>query len=262
MPELPDVEVFIRHINSTAVGHRVTDVTLRRERDIVSGVSPARLRHILRGAPLESTRRHGKFAFVELRDRGWLALHVGLTGFVRYFKSEEDEPEHTRLLLRLDNGYHLAYVCQRLLGRIDQTSDVGAFVDDEGLGPDALSIRLDPFQELVSGSRGMIKTTLMNQRIIAGIGNIYSDEILFHARVHPRTGASELGERRTARLHRSMLTVLRTAIRHNADPDGLPGSYLLPRREEGAACPDCGGKVAKIRIGGRSAYYCTECQRK
>lgn len=244
------------------MNRRVDGVTLRRERDIVLGVSATHLRKTLRGAKLASTRRHGKYSFVELDGRGWLIMHFGMTGNVSYYKNEEDEPEHTRLLLSLDNGYHLAYVSQRLLGRLSLTDDVEDFVEDEGLGPDALSLELDPFRGILSSRRGMIKPTLMNQNVIAGIGNIYSDEILFQAGVHPRAKCSKLSEKRAAGLHRSMLTVLRTAIRHKADPAELPRGYLLPRREEGAECPACGGRVRKARIGGRTAYYCPKCQKR
>jgi formamidopyrimidine-DNA glycosylase len=262
MPELPDVEVFRRYVGSTALGRTVTDLTLRRESDIVRGVSPTRLRKTLCGAKLTSTRRHGKYSFIELEGRGWLVMHFGMTGRVSYHKDEAREPEHTRLRLALDNGYHLSYVSQRLLGRLSLSDDVEGFVEKEGLGPDALALKLGPFRTIMSSRRGMIKPTLMNQSVIAGIGNIYSDEILFQAGVHPRAECSKLGDERTAALYRSMRTVLRTAIRHKADPRELPRSYLLPRRAEGAECPECGGRVRKIKIGGRAAYYCPKCQGK
>jgi formamidopyrimidine-DNA glycosylase len=262
LPELPDVEVFRRYVASTALHQKVVRVTLRRERDLVRGVSASRLRKGLRGTRLISTRRHGKYAFAELDGGGWLVMHFGMSGSVAYYKHHRDEPEYARLVLEFEGGYRLAYLSQRLLGRLSLTDDVDEFLERDGLGPDALSLGLEALRRILADRRGMIKPTLTNQRVVAGIGNIYSDEILFQAGVHPRARSCQLGKRRTARLHASMLTVLRTAIRHRANPGDLPRSYLIPRRAEGEDCPRCGATVKRIRISGRTAYYCPRCQRK
>ena len=259
MPELPDVEVYRRYLGSTALHKRIDTVELHSHR-VLEGVSGRRLKSTLEGASLEEASRHGKYLFARLDKGPYLVLHFGMTGFLKYFKKAEQEPEHERLALHLDNGYHLAYDNQRLLGRVFLAGDRERFIEERELGPDALGVDFDTFASILNRGRGSVKTTLMNQKMLAGLGNIYTDEILFQARLHPKSEVGTLSRGDIRTLFERMRTVLTRAIDVQADPGRMPGDWLLPGREEGANCPGCGGKVEKITLSGRSTYFCPACQ--
>jgi formamidopyrimidine-DNA glycosylase len=261
VPELPDVEIFKRYLDATALHKQVRTVEIRSAS--VVDTSAAKLHRALEGTELVSTRRHGKYLLAALADGGWLVLHFGMTGLLRYFKDEEEDAEHDRVLLSFANGYRLAYVNQRLFGHVDVTQDADAFVAKKGLGPDLLGIERDAFVERLSGRRGAIKPTLMNQSVVAGLGNVYTDEVLLQARVDPRATAGKLGEKRLGALHATIQKVLEEVIGFDADPARAPARYLLPHREEGEPCPGkCGGEVKRITVSGRAGYYCPSCQRR
>lgn len=168
---------------------------------------PRKLQANARGRQFESTMRHGKYLLARLDDGPWLTLHFGMTGRLKYFKDVEKEPAHDRLLIGFRNGYRLAYDRQRKLGRVGLTDGPKIFVEERELGPDALELSRKDLEERLGRSRGSVKTALMTQKLIAGIGNIYSDEILCQARVHPKTRAGELSEDQIKDLHRSMRRV-------------------------------------------------------
>ena len=259
MPELPDVEVFRRYLDSTSLHKRITTVEVHSRR-ILEGVSGKRLKSTLEGARLEETARHGKYLFARLDKGQELVLHFGMTGFLKYFKNNDREPEHQRLRLRLENGYSLAYDNQRLLGRVFLAADRERFIEDQELGPDALSLDFERFASILKRGRGAVKSTLMNQKMLAGLGNIYTDEILFQARVHPKSNVDGLGEEQLRTVYQQMRAVLEKSIEIQADPARMPESYLLPRREQDGPCPRCGGRVRKITLSGRATYLCPACQ--
>ena len=261
MPELPDVELFRRHLDATSLAARIGEVEVRSDR-IVKDRSRERLTSELRRRSFESTRRHGKHLFVHLDDGRALALHFGMTGRLHGLAEDDEEPKHTQLLVRFENGRALALVMPRKLGGVELVEDVDAFIDEHSLGPDAASEAFDwsAFSAAMSQRRGTVKGVLMNQEVMAGIGNVYSDEILFQAGLHPRRRVGELDDEALRELFETTRRVLRASIDHDADPARLEGSFLLAHREQGAACPRCGGEVERIEVAGRSAYYCPSCQ--
>lgn len=262
MPELPDVVTYKNYLDATALHQRIAKVDIR-DADLLDGVSESTLRSQLKGAEFESTSTHGKYLFVRLNDgHGWLVLHFGMTGFLKYFQDETDAPDHTRLLLDFEGGYHLAYDCQRKLGRIGITGEKEEFIQDQNLGPDALSNDLDAerFREILEHRSATIKAALMNQHLIAGIGNVYSNEILFQSRIHPATKACDLDESDRRALLRSIRHVLKTAIDRNVVLESFPKSWLLSHLDGG--CPRCGARLETARISGRTAHFCPQCQPK
>jgi formamidopyrimidine-DNA glycosylase len=262
MPELPDVEVFRRYLNATSLHQTIERVRVQDKR-LLEGISTARLSKELTGRELEQTRRHGKHLLVKTGGPVWLALHFGMTGFLRYFKKTSKQPDHVRLTIEFENGFRLVFDNQRRLGRIALASDPDRFVADNQLGPDALEgIDPDGLRKLVGSSRARVKAALMDQKKLAGIGNVYSDEILFQAEIHPERKSNRLTRQEVGGLYRGMRRVLKTAIDVGADPDRLPRSYLIPRRQEGASCPRCGDAIALISFSGRSAYHCPSCQQR
>lgn len=263
MPELPDVEVFKQYVKTTSF-HKKIDAVEIFSGEMLEEVSIAQMKQALKNETFESGLRHGKYLFIQTSKGIWLVLHFGMTGFLKYFKDAAHQPFHTRLLVDFANGYHLAYDCQRKLGMMTLTDDPASFIQESQLGPDALDpdLDLDRFARILKGITASIKSTLMNQNRIAGIGNIYSDEILFQTGIHPGTQSKELSEKDIKRLYSEMRHVLKAAIEARADPDRFPASFIIPHRHGDRVCPECGGKIEKARIGGRTAYFCPQCQKK
>lgn len=259
MPELPDVARFKQYADRTALHHRIEKAKAEAGK-MLKDVSPSTLERRLRGHAFTQTRRHGKYLFLRLDDGSWLCLHFGMTGELAYFDESEAPPDYTRLLLKFDNHHRLAYISRRKLGRIALADDPDEFAADRGLGPDALSVDARRFRELAQGRTSTLKAWLMDQSLMAGIGNVYADEILFHAGILPRRKLDDLDKKDLDRLHRTMRRVLKTAVEKQADPEKMPKSWLLPRRRKGADCPRCKGRVEKSTVSSRSTYYCPACQ--
>ena len=258
MPELPDVEVERRYLQSTALHRAVAEVHVDRER-ILDGATPQALGRALKGHRFVEALRHGKHLFVRTDDDAILRLHFGMTGTLQFRTSDELEP-YTRAWFAFEDGATLQFVNPRLLGGVAIVPSIERFVREHDLGPDVLGLDRDAFAERVADRRGMVKTTLMDQSTIAGIGNVYSDEILYHEGIHPEVETSALDADALRNLHARTVDVLQTAVDAQVDPSRMPDDWLLPRREEGAPCPKCGGEIVKVDVSGRSAYLCPGCQ--
>ena len=261
MPELPDVEIFKRYVARTSLNKRVESVTVRNAK-ILGKVSTKALGATVKGRRFRAVRRHGKYLFINLDNSKWLTMHFGMSGSLHYFKSVDEAPEFDRLIFTFSDGYHLGYYSVRLLGRVDLVDNATQFIMSKNLDEDALDPKLTSktFEELLSSAKGTVKSFLMDQTVIGGIGNIYSDEILFQARLHPKRKVSGLDRNTMDRIYGKMRGVLMKAIECGADSDRLPRSYLIPHRQKGDHCPRCGGPITQIKIGGRSSYICTQCQ--
>ena len=211
MPELPDVEVFRDDWAAAAAGRTVRATRVPRP-DLLDGLTPQSLGRCLAGRPVADTRRHGKYLFARA-GKGWLVLHFGMSGWVRHLQAAE-RPAHAVVELMLDDGSRLAVCSVRALGRIGWCDDPGGFTTTHGLGIDALDPALDAehFKALAREARGMVKCWLMDQGRIAGLGNVYSDEILFQAGVHPRARVDALSEATLHALHGTLRRVLETTI--------------------------------------------------
>jgi formamidopyrimidine-DNA glycosylase len=261
MPELPDVETFKRYLDRTSLHQRISGVDVR-SAYVLKGVSARELERRLKGRCFKSTRRRGKHLFVRADGDLWLRLHFGMTGSLQYLKHQEPAPRHTRVLFAFANAHCLAFEDQRKFGEIGLIEDVNEFLEKRALGPDAGTITCSQFKEIFRKHRGAVKTILLNQKLIAGIGNIYADEILFRARIHPATQVSTLKEKTVAKLFRAARDILKKAIEAKADMDRMPKSWLLPHRSKGGKCPRCGRELKSATIGGRTAWFCTHCQKR
>jgi formamidopyrimidine-DNA glycosylase len=257
MPELPDVEVYKQYLDATSLHHRIRDIDVDAAgRRMLRGVSTHDLHAALVGHELAQTRRHGKHLFARITGGGWLRLHFGMTGDLRYFKHDGAKPAHTRLRFDFINGYHLAFIDVRMFGAIGLVDDVDAFIAAERLGPDARYLDAAGFRNAVAGHRGPIKSTLMDQQVLAGLGNVYTDEVLFAAHVDPRARTDDLDDATLRKLHRATRTVLEQAIDARVELDRFPRSFLLRHRGGDETCPRCGRRLQHLRIGGRTTYYC------
>jgi formamidopyrimidine-DNA glycosylase len=189
-------------------------------------------------------------------------LHFGMTGSLQYFAHEKQAPRHTRVLFVFSNAHCLAFEDQRKFGEIGLIEDVNEFLEKRALGSDAVEINLSQFREIFAKHRGAVKAILLNQKLIAGIGNIYADEILFRARIHPATQISALKENTIAKLFRATRYILKKAIAAKAHADLMPRSWLLPHRGKAGKCPRCERQLRSATIGGRTAWFCAHCQKR
>lgn len=261
MPELPDVETFRRYVNSTSLHKTINNVKVKSAK-VLDGTSAKNLSKTLQGEKFTNTRRHGKHLFLQISNGQWLMMHFGMTGSLHYFKDMDDDPKHDRLLISFENGYHLAYDCQRLLGKISLTEDIDSFITDKNLGDDALAISWDSFKGSLKKKRGSIKSALMDQKTLAGVGNIYVDEILFQVGIHPKTAVNSINEAYLEEVFESMRDVLSKAIDVQADPSEFPPSFMTPHRRSDQQCPNGDEKLKTVKISGRTTYFCPKHQKK
>ncbi|WP_212524322.1 Fpg/Nei family DNA glycosylase [Actibacterium sp. MT2.3-13A] len=260
MPELPEVEVFRREFAARGLGKMIEGVHLIAPRSL-RGATGEALRAALEGDRFAGVARHGKILFARTARGPTLVIHFGMTGALRFCAAGQAAPKGALLGLTFAGGPLCAVVSQRRLGWLELTDDRLAYLRERGIGPDALSLSARDFAERIGAGRGSLKTALMDQSKIAGIGNVYSDEILFRAGLAPRSKGRDLSREGLEALHRTLRAVLEGAVGILASGAELPPDWLARHREAGAACPRCGRPLRRERIGGRSAYSCPRCQR-
>jgi len=263
MPELPDVETFRRLLGRHALRKKIARVAVRDRRILGRGGGLGRR---LAGARLTASRRHGKYLFARIDRGGWLVMHFGLTGALAYCKRPDSETAFTRVRIDFAGGGHLDYSNKRMIGRVQWVPDAKGFIAKEKLGPDAIDSRFgfQAFRAALRSGQRDIKSALMDQRAMAGIGNVYSDEILYQARVPPQTPSGKLDLARLRRIHRKMRSTLAIAIRRRVSAESpgksVPRSWLLRERKKGGRCPRCRTRLRTRRLHGRASYYCGHCQ--
>ena len=261
MPELPEVETFKRYLDATSLHQRLSGVEVQ-STYVLKGVSARELAHRLKGQSFENSRRHGKHLFVRTSADVWLRLHFGMTGSLEYLKRDQVAPKTARVIFRFAGNGRLAFDDQRKFGEIELIEDADEFLQTRGLGPDALEISVSQFRAIVGKHHCAVKPILLNQRLIAGIGNLYADEILFRASVRPATEAGRLSNKDLRRLFRATRWVLEKAIALKTDFNRLPKSWLLTCRGKGGRCPRCGRPLQSATIGGRTSWFCSRCQKR
>lgn len=262
MPELPDVEILKKYFDQHCLGLKISAVQVLEKR-ILRDASAGKIKSLLEGRSFVRSGRHGKHLFVEIGNGGpsYIGIHFGMDGDLAFLKKEEPPPDYTRILFQFD-GKYLAYTSRRMLGGIRVIRSPEDFIQQRQLGPDALSPAFSPeyFLKAIAGKKTSIKAALMDQQVVAGIGNVYSDEILYQAGILPDTRCDLLNEKQSRDLYNKILGVLRTAVRHDADARRFPPRFLLKHRHRNGDCP-CGGKVATSKVAGRTSYFCPICQK-
>lgn len=256
MPELPDVEIFRQYGESNALNQSIEKISIAEPK--IAENTEGQFNNKLKGHQFTHADRMGKYLLFPSTGENVLVMHFGMTGWLEYNRGKMHQ--HTRASIVFSNGYALHFINPRKLGRIALANDPDDFLKEKKVGYDALAIKLEQFQDIIRKKKGTRKSFLMNQAVIAGIGNIYSDEILFQAGLCPKKQIADLEGHHQLALFQSMKEVLHVAIEHQANPEKLPGSFIIPYRKDGAQCPACGGEVKKDKISGRSFYYCPNCQ--
>jgi formamidopyrimidine-DNA glycosylase len=260
MPELPESDAMRLVIERDCL-HRTIEAVELGENTSYIDLPGSNSRSRLTGKRFTTTYRHGKFIFAGSKSGPWMMVHLGMTGKLIAFDAPADPPDHTKLLIRFEGDRRLAFRCPRKLGRVAIVDDPQEFVAEGGYGPDALKIGHDAFVETIGSTRGAIKSALMNQNKLAGIGNLWSDEVDFQLGIDPERRADDIAQDILSEMHETMRTILRAVLDTEATYSRLPDDWLIRHRKKGAACPRCEGTIAAKKVGGRTAYYCPSHQK-
>lgn len=275
MPELPEVETSVRALRKPLVGRTITGVVFPKDPGRTINMTPAHMAQRIAGQRIEQITRRAKYLVFQL-DGDTLVVHLKMTGHLYVVPPAEESPFDRWLRVRfaLDNGRELRFSDARRFGRVYLCSRPEEVLPD--LGPEPLdeTFTLDVLRQRLAGRKGVLKSLLLNQAFIAGIGNIYADEALHIARLHPLRTADSLTDAEIARLYEGIRQALNDGVRYEGasvnwyrKPDGTRGdsqSHLRVYREHGhldRPCPDCGGPITKIRVGQRGTHFCPICQR-
>jgi formamidopyrimidine-DNA glycosylase len=256
VPELPDVEGFKRYLVRYADGRIVTGVKVH-DRVLLRNRSPQTLARAVNRRKLVNARRHGKWLLVDAGE-STLLFHFGMTGL---FKWDDPPHPHDRIVLQFADGA-LAYRNMRRFGGVWLARGEREIAEVTGpLGPDAMEVGSADLEQMLHARRGGIKAALMDQRMLAGLGNLLVDEILWRSRIHPRRDARKLRPKDTAKVHRVMHDVLVESNRRARVPP-LPGWLTGVRDTRDAKCPRCGTRLRKATVAGRTTCWCPRCQRR
>jgi formamidopyrimidine-DNA glycosylase len=258
MPELPDVEGFRKVLESCAKGRVIRQVDVR-DAGVLHGVSERRLREALEGRRFTTPERHGKWLLAHTGGPT-LILHFGMTGQLLCAHPDDAPEPHDRVLFTVGTDRQLRYRDQRKLqglGLAEDDSDVVRLLDDQG--PDALAVDRAEFEAALASHRGRVKTVLTDQSVLAGLGNLLADEILWRAGLSPATRSSDLTEPERRHLHTTMRRTLRSAVTAGCVPPR--DSWLTGHRDDpDPRCPRCGGHLRRSRMAGRGTVWCPRCQ--
>lgn len=262
MPELPEVETVVRTLRPALIGRRILNAEFKQLRVLVG--SPHKTSRELAGRRIQSIERHGKFIAMRL-DRGYLVVHLGMTGKLLV---NAEPTKWTHAIFTLDSGI-LHYDDQRQFGRIEYGVELPQRV--AALGPEPLEVPLAEFTARVKARRAPIKAVLLNQAVVRGVGNIYADEALFRAGVHPKRIAASLTKDRIERIYKAMREVLAEAIdsrgssiSNYVDAQGRKGTFQQAHRvyqRDGKPCVKCGTEIKRIVLAQRGTHFCPKCQR-
>lgn len=257
MPELPDVEGFRRDLAGSLPSRRIHRVRVS-DPGILRNTTPQALGRSLTGHRFQDPRRHGKWLILPT-DGPTLLVHSGMTGHPYYAVGDAERLPYERLVISLDRG-ELRYADLRKLRGVwlaTSEDDVSSVTGPQG--PDALGLGLRDFRELLARHRGGVKATPMDQSVIAGLGNLLTDEICWRAKIKPSRAVSDLDDDEVKRLHTAMTGVLRTAVRHGRVP-GLTRWLTGARNDPDPSCPRCGARLTQRKVGGRTSMWCPRCQ--
>ena len=271
MPELPEVETIIRRLRTgtqdspSVIDQTINAVDVTWDR-IIASPDPGQFKEILVGKTIIDARRRGKFMHFPLDD-GHLFTHLRMSGDMRMEEISQPKEPYDRVIINFKSGYRMVFNNIRKFGRMWYTDDPDEVIGD--LGPEPLSDGFTPdllHEKLRSHSR-QIKPLLLDQTFIAGMGNVYTDEALFQARIHPLRSSDSLTKAEAVNLHHAIQNVLQDGIRSlGASIDwiyqgGQFQNYFKVYKRQDTPCPRCGTIIQKIRVGQRGTHFCPSCQK-
>ncbi|MBI2860492.1 MAG: bifunctional DNA-formamidopyrimidine glycosylase/DNA-(apurinic or apyrimidinic site) lyase [Chloroflexi bacterium] len=269
MPELPEVETIKNELEPFVVGRKITGVKLLWP-GMVSRPSPDEFVSRLRSRNIAGISRRGKYLILGLSGGDALVMHLRMTGTLLVNPNSSPPSAYTRAVFHLDDGTEVYFQDLRKLGKLWLVEDARAVVGK--LGPEPLDDAFTPdvLKQLLNARTAPIKAILVDQSVIAGIGNMYADEALFEARIHPLRPAGSLNQEEMERLHRAIRRILLAAIGDKGAsvlnyfrPGGMPGmahvQFKVAHRR-GQPCPACGATIQRIPVRNRGSYFCPRCQ--
>jgi formamidopyrimidine-DNA glycosylase len=271
MPELPEVETVVRGLRAPLTGRTIIGVEVRWSGSIGAPDSDAFVQQ-LTGKRVTDIDRRGKWVVMKLSGRHTLLAHLRMTGQLVLEPAECPDDKYARVLLYLDNGQRLRFSDMRKFGRLILTEDVGEVLGDLGPEPLAEDFTAEQFKQMLAQRHGRVKSLLLNQRFLAGLGNIYVNEVLWRAGIHPLRSANSLSSAEMEALYRATRSVLRAAIVEGGTTlengnfrqvDGSSGDFATQLEvygRESEPCLRCGTSVERIKVGQRSAFFCPCCQ--
>lgn len=261
MPELPDVEVFRKEVAEDTIGEVITSITVGTPK-MIKFIGLRELGTSLTRQKIIGTKRHGKNLFLKFKNDHYLRLHFGMTGYITIEDDNGDLPRHTCLALHFKSGKRLVFVDPRKFGAVEYIDQFSDFLNQAHIGPDVETLGLQEFSNLLRNKRSQIKPLLMDQSLMSGLGNVYTDEVLFQAKVHPETHIDKLDHKIISAIYRKIKSVIREAIKDHAERDEMPARFLIHHRHAGDKCPQCRkGHIEMKAVGGRSTYFCNYCQK-
>ncbi len=277
MPELPEVETVARGLQRQIAGRRILSIALGKT-DFID--NPKDIEKELPGRTIGSVVRYGKFLLLRLtakedageREReAALLVHLGMTGMLRPQPAGEPHAKHTHVVALLDDGRELRYTDPRRFGRMAYFAGESLREELRRFGADPLEAGLQEFTAKIRGKRARIKALLLDQSVLRGVGNIYADESLWKARIHPKRLGARLRKEQVKELYRALQGILERAIVMRGssiadflDAEGQPGEYQRHHRaygREGKPCIRCKTRIRRVIVAGRSSYFCPQCQK-
>lgn len=274
MPELPEVETVRRTLEKNICGKEIESVQIYND-DVLDGVSSADFKTLLIGNRVDAVDRRGKYLIFCLADGNRLILHLRMTGRAVYFNEKPLIDRHCHVIIGFKNGGGIYYQDVRRFGRFCPIGSGGKTEKGlQSLGPEPFDRKftVNYVREGFHGRRCPVKARLLDQHFIAGIGNIYADEILFEARVYPEKYCDELTNCQMKRIKKAAEKILAKAVEHRGttfsdyrDGNGEAGEhadYLKVFHRDGQPCPVCGTVIEKIKCGGRTTSFCPKCQKR
>lgn len=287
MPELPEVEHVVRALRRVVVGRTIVASEIRL-RKLIGEISPATLNRKIKNATITGVSRRGKFILIELATGGCagilpakrahdlvLAVHLRMTGKFLYLTPDDELPKHSHAIFHLDNDRRLVFRDQRQFGviRLMAATRVHGSKGMVELAPEPFGdeFTVDYLRDVLKRSQRTLKTLLLDQTKVLGLGNIYAAEALFRAGISPFTIAASLSRKRTARLHAEIRDVLGFAVEHIRGSIKLEEGFSYGAAfetfwqvydREGEPCVKCGAKIRRVTHGGRSTYWCPKCQKR
>jgi formamidopyrimidine-DNA glycosylase len=272
MPELPEVEYVARQLRDRLVGRRFAGVRVLWDR-AVAGTDPRAFEAALVGRRVTGVGRRGKHLLIALDDGDTLVVHRRMSGNLVFSPPAPPDEPYVRVAFDLDDGRRLLYTDPRKFGRLALLSPAAHETSLAALGPEPLDEEFTPqaLAERLRGRDRALKALLLDQSVIAGLGNIYADEALYRARLHPLRAGSSLSEDEVAALYAGIRGALETGIAHGGttfgrhrDVDNEAGTnleHVEVYRRTGQPCPRCGTPIARIAVAQRGTHYCPNCQR-
>ncbi len=278
MPELPEVEVVRRDLEKEIVGKRIKSVEVDGMRSIRRYKTRKAFTDQLDGQKIIGVARKGKYLLIKLEEKKVLVVHLGMSGqLLRAKSSREEKLKHNHVTISFTQGGQLRFVDPRTFGEMFVTNidDIDKDVEELahlGLDPLETAMSWDRFGALLTSHKTKLKPLMMDQKFLAGIGNIYSDEILFAAGLRWDRPSDSLSDQETRRLYRSMVEVLQDAVKYRGssladeqyvDLFGKPGEYQLHHKvyaHDGDPCRRCRRLIVRQKVGGRSTFFCEACQ--